>query len=230
MAESNLLRRASTRSRSFGSDDVIFIKNGVQVASILRGKVDVPFNVEVYNSGVSDDNQHSDLMYLPAHSMDFGDISASIALVVGLSEKRFNELYQDIKLGAFPKVMRFSYFESFTDLPTGLSVPGRAPDSPLYWDLDAVKRLPVWGVSFQYGDTYELECERREEKVEIENNKRQEFFNELNLLKIKLDDLQESLRSIEAMSSSQISNAISVRNILIMIAALQLLLMAFNKY
>ena len=211
------------RSHSSACDDIIFIKDGTQVASILRNQAHVPFNVEIYNSGTADDHQHSDLMYLPASSMGFESMPASISLSIGLSEKRFNELYQDIKAGNPPKMIQFRFIETFTDLPTGISVAGHAPDAPLYWDLDTIRRLPVWDITFQYGNKYEVEIDNQENIKEKEANNKSEIFNEVNLIKQKFDNIQETLKSIEAMAASQISVSNAIKNIIIFVIIIEII-------
>ena len=168
---------AAHSQTQFNSDDVIFLENGDVVGFITGHSASLKINVYISAAASSEFVQENDFGYWKEYDSDFGKIPASVNLYFYLNPNIFDELYQDVKSGIAPDYIGFRFIFSFSELPKGISLQNHAPFSPLLWDLNALKRLPVGECAFYYDENYEG-TKSNEEIVGVGNRKRKtDFFN-----------------------------------------------------
>jgi hypothetical protein len=210
---------AAHSKTQFNSDDVIFLENGDVVGFITGHSASLKINVYISAAASSEFVQENDFGYWKEYDSDFGKIPASVNLYFYLNPKIFDELYQDVKSGIAPDYIGFRFIFSFSELPKGISLQNHAPFSPLLWDLNALKRLPVGECAFFYDENYEG-AKSNEEIVGVGNRKRKtDFFNSVYLIMKETENVRKNL-DLANIIHSKILSKIYILNMLIIFIVL----------
>jgi hypothetical protein len=211
---------AAHSETQFNSDDVIFLENGDVVGFITGHSASLKVNVYLSDAAPSEFGQN-DLGYLKEYDSDFGKIPASVNLYIGLNSKMFDELYQDVKSGNAPDYVGFRFIFDFCELPKGISLQSHAPFSPLLWDSDVVKRLPVGDCAFYYDENYEG-AKSNEEIAGSGNRKRKrDFFNSIYFIMKETENVRKNLDLANIIHSKMLSKIYIINILIIFIVLVQ---------
>jgi hypothetical protein len=212
---------AAHSQAQFNSDDVIFLENGDVVGFITGHSASLKINVHISDAASSEFVQKNDFGYCKEYDSDFGKIPASVTLYFYLNSKRFDELYKDVKSGNAPDYIEFEFVFSFTGLPKGISLQSHAPFSPLLWDLDAVKRLPVGDCTFYYDENYQGTISN--EKISDRGNRKRksDFFDYIYFIMKETENVRKNL-DVANIMHSKILSKIYILNMLIIFIILVL--------
>lgn len=211
---------AARSETQFNTGGVIFLKNGDAVGFITGHSESLKINVYI-SAAASSECGENDFGYSQGHVSELGEIPASVNLYIDLNSKRFDELYQDVKSGNAPDYIDFKFVFSSTELPKGISLQSHVPFSPLLWDLDVVKRLPVGDCAFYYDENYEG-AKSNEEIAGSGNRKRKrDFFNSIYFIMKETENVRKNLDLANIIHSKMLSKIYIINMLIIFIVLVQ---------